>query len=137
MRKAQDLRLAYRSDQGIVEAVRGISFSISRGQFYTLLGPSGCGKTSTLRCVAGLETPKSGQIQIGEDVVYSSASGRVVSPHKRDIGMVFQSYAIWPHMSVFDNVAFPLVHGSRKLPRQAVRDKVMQAQIGRASCRER
>ena len=127
MLKVQDLRLAYRSDQGIVDAIRGISFSVSRGQFYTLLGPSGCGKTSTLRCVAGLETPKSGHIEIGSDIVYSSASGRVVSPYKRDIGMVFQSYAIWPHMSVYDNVAFPLVHGSRKMPRQHVRDKVMQA----------
>jgi iron(III) transport system ATP-binding protein len=127
MLTVKDLHLAYRSDQGVVQAIRGISFSVARGQFYTLLGPSGCGKTSTLRCVAGLETPMSGQIQIGSDVVYSSASGRVVSPHKRNIGMVFQSYAIWPHMTVFDNVAFPLVHGSQKQPRQTVRDKVMQA----------
>jgi iron(III) transport system ATP-binding protein len=127
MLTVKDLHLAYRSDQGIVRAIRGISFSVGRGQFYTLLGPSGCGKTSTLRCVAGLETPLSGEIEIGSDVVYSSVSGRVVSPNKRNIGMVFQSYAIWPHMSVFDNVAFPLVHGSQKLPRQTVRDKVMQA----------
>ncbi len=127
MLTVQDLRLAYRSDQGIVHAIRGISFSVPRGHFYTLLGPSGCGKTSTLRCVAGLETPMSGHIEIGSEVVYSSASGRVVSPNKRNIGMVFQSYAIWPHMSVFDNVAFPLVHGSHKLPRQQVRDRVMQA----------
>jgi iron(III) transport system ATP-binding protein len=83
MLKVQDLHLAYRSDQGIVQAVRGISFDVGRGQFYTLLGPSGCGKTSTLRCVAGLETPTSGQIDIGSDVVYSSARNRVVSPYKR------------------------------------------------------
>jgi iron(III) transport system ATP-binding protein len=127
MLKVEDLRLTYRTDQGQVEAVRGISFSVERGSFYTLLGPSGCGKTSTLRCIAGLETPASGYIEIGDTVVYASASRTVVPPHKRDIGMVFQSYAIWPHMSVFDNVAFPLVHGVRKPAKSAVRDKVMRA----------
>jgi iron(III) transport system ATP-binding protein len=127
MLKVEDLRLTYRTDQGQVEAVRGISFSVERGRFYTLLGPSGCGKTSTLRCIAGLETPVSGRIDIGDTVVYSSASRTVVPPHRRDIGMVFQSYAIWPHMTVFDNVAFPLVHGVRKPAKSAVRDKVMRA----------
>ena len=127
MLKVEDLRLTYRTDQGQVEAVRGISFSVERGRFYTLLGPSGCGKTSTLRCIAGLETPASGHIEIGDTVVYSSASRTVVPPHRRDIGMVFQSYAIWPHMTVFDNVAFPLVHGVRKPAKSAVRDKVMRA----------
>jgi iron(III) transport system ATP-binding protein len=107
--------------------VKGVSFNVERGDFYTLLGPSGCGKTSTLRCIAGLETPSSGQIEIGKQVVYSSASRTVVPPHRRDIGMVFQSYAIWPHMSVYDNVAFPLVHGQKKQPRNVVREKVMRA----------
>ena len=107
MLKVEDLRLTYRTDQGQVEAVRGISFSVERGRFYTLLGPSGCGKTSTLRCIAGLETPVAGHIEIGSTVVYSSATRTVVPPHRRDIGMVFQSYAIWPHMTVFENVAFP------------------------------
>ena len=97
------------------------------GQFYTLLGPSGCGKTSTLRCIAGLETPTSGSIEIDSTVVYASASRTLIPPHKRNIGMVFQSYAIWPHMTVFDNVAFPLVHGARKQPRKIVEDKVMRA----------
>jgi len=123
----QDLRLSYRTQQGTVEAVRGISFTVQRGHFFTLLGPSGCGKTSTLRCIAGLETPSSGQIEIGDQVVYSSASRRAVPPHRRDIGMVFQSYAIWPHMSVYDNVAFPLVHGQKKVSRAAVRERVMHA----------
>jgi iron(III) transport system ATP-binding protein len=101
--------------------------NVERGQFYTLLGPSGCGKTSTLRCIAGLETPTSGSIEIDSHVVYASASRTFVPPHRRNIGMVFQSYAIWPHMTVFDNVAFPLVHGVRKHPRHVVQDKVMRA----------
>ncbi len=127
MLSVHDVWLSYRSDEGTVDAVRGISFTVERGQFYTLLGPSGCGKTSTLRCVAGLEAASSGEIQIGTSVVFSSTRRVSVPPHQRDLGMVFQSYAIWPHMTVFDNVAFPLVHGNQKLPRKVVRDKVMQA----------
>ena len=127
MLKVQDLRLKYRTADGEVDAVRGLSLNVERGQFYTLLGPSGCGKTSTLRCIAGLETPTSGSIEIDSTVVYASASHTLVPPHKRNIGMVFQSYAIWPHMTVFDNVAFPLVHGVRKQPRKIVEEKVMRA----------
>ncbi|HEX8968661.1 MAG TPA: ABC transporter ATP-binding protein [Chloroflexota bacterium] len=127
MLSVQDLRLRYHTDQADVEAVRGLSLHVERGQFFTLLGPSGCGKTSTLRCIAGLETPSSGLIEIDSVVVYSAATHTLVPPHRRNIGMVFQSYAIWPHMSVFDNVAFPLVHGSRKPPRKLVQEKVMRA----------
>src|SRR5437764_9623603 len=101
--------------------------NVERGQFFTLLGPSGCGKTSTLRCIAGLETPTSGSIEIDSRVVYASASRTFVPPHRRYLGMVFQSYAIWPHMTVFDNVAFPLVHGAHKQPRKTVEEKVMRA----------
>src|SRR5579859_6343794 len=108
MLKVHDLRLRYRTDEGEVDAVRGLSLNVEHGQFFTLLGPSGCGKTSTLRCIAGLETPTSGSIEIDAHVVYASASRSFVPPHRRDIGMVFQSYAIWPHMSVFQNTAFPL-----------------------------
>jgi iron(III) transport system ATP-binding protein len=127
MLRVQDLRLHYHTDQGDVEAVRGLSLNVERGEFYTLLGPSGCGKTTTLRCIAGLETPDSGLIEIDSNVVYSSASRTVVPAYRRNTGMVFQSYAIWPHMSVFDNVAFPLQHGARKRPRDEVREKVMHA----------
>jgi iron(III) transport system ATP-binding protein len=108
-------------------AVKGISFNVGEGEFYTLLGPSGCGKTTTLRCVAGLEKPNGGQICIGEDKVFSSDENIIMPGHKRDIGMVFQSYAIWPHMTVFDNVAFPLKHSKRKVPRDQLRAKVMKA----------
>src|SRR5680860_1028616 len=97
---------SYSSKEGDVHAVKGISFRVGEGEFYTLLGPSGCGKTTTMRCIAGLEKLDGGQVMIGGDVV---AEGRMsVPPYRRPIGMVFQSYAIWPHMSVAGNVAFPL-----------------------------
>jgi iron(III) transport system ATP-binding protein len=100
------LRKTYTTDRGGVRAVQDVSFTVEVGRFYTLLGPSGCGKTTTLRCVAGLERPEGGSIRIGEKVM--SGNGHFVPPHARDIGMVFQSYAIWPHMTVFENAAFPL-----------------------------
>ncbi|HEX4893808.1 MAG TPA: ABC transporter ATP-binding protein, partial [Hyphomicrobiaceae bacterium] len=95
-------------------AVDGVSFSVPPGEIVVLLGPSGCGKTTTLRCVAGLEHPTSGSISIADRVVSSPAEGILVPPRLRDIGMVFQSYAVWPHMTVRQNVAYPLKH--RKIP---------------------
>ncbi len=89
-------------------AMDGLSIDIATHSFVTLLGPSGCGKTTLLRCIAGLETPDSGEITIDDRVVFSSATRINVPVNKRRIGMVFQSYAIWPHMTVFQNVAFPL-----------------------------
>jgi iron(III) transport system ATP-binding protein len=126
MLRVQDLSLVYRASRERVAAVSGVTFSVPQGAFYTLLGPSGCGKSSTLRCIAGLEHPTSGTIEIGDVVVFSSYSGTVCPPYLRDIGMVFQSYAIWPHMSVFENVAFPLRHGRQKLPKSVVADRVMR-----------
>src|SRR4249919_2746356 len=93
---------------GAVNAVDGVSFTIERGEFFTLLGPSGCGKSTTLRLVAGLEEPDNGEIFISGKPVAVAARGIFLPPEKRQLGMVFQSYAIWPHMSVFENVAFPL-----------------------------
>jgi iron(III) transport system ATP-binding protein len=95
-------------DYGGKIVVNDIDFEIADGELVSLLGPSGCGKTTTLRCIAGLETPTSGHIAIDGQVVFDAASGKVVEPYHRNIGMVFQSYAIWPHMTVFENVAFPL-----------------------------
>ena len=89
-------------------AVHGVDFTVPKGQFFTLLGPSGSGKSTTMRCVAGLERPTAGEIAIGETVVYSSAQNILVPTHRRAIGVVFQSYAVWPHMTVFGNVAYPL-----------------------------
>ena len=91
-------------------AVDGVSFAVPAGEIVVLLGPSGCGKTTTLRCVAGLEHPTGGSIHIAGRVVSSPAEGVMVPPRRRDIGMVFQSYAVWPHMSVRQNVMYPLKH---------------------------
>src|SRR5688500_10365457 len=91
---------------GATVAVAGISFTVPEGSFTTLLGPSGCGKTTTLRMLAGLERPDSGEITIGERVVSSSKAGVFVSVEDRHVGVVFQSYALWPHMTVFDHVAY-------------------------------
>jgi iron(III) transport system ATP-binding protein len=124
MLTVENLVKSYGGDE---TAVKGISFNVGEGEFYTLLGPSGCGKTTTLRCVAGLEKPNGGRIAIGEETVFSSEQNILLPSHKRDIGMVFQSYAIWPHMTVFDNVAFPLKHSKRKVPRDQLREKVMKA----------
>jgi len=89
-------------------AVDGISFDARPGEFIVLLGPSGCGKTTTLRCVAGFERPDAGRIAVGGDIVDDPGAGAFVAPQRRNIGMVFQSYAIWPHMTVGKNVVFPL-----------------------------
>jgi iron(III) transport system ATP-binding protein len=93
---------------GQVVAVDDVTLGVEQGQFVTLLGPSGCGKTTTLRMIAGLEQNTGGRITIAGDIVSDAATGRFVPPERRRIGMVFQSYAIWPHMTVFDNVAYPL-----------------------------
>src|SRR5205823_12558032 len=100
---------------------------VPEGKFYTLLGPSGCGKTTTLRCLAGLESPDSGEIEIAGQVVYSSRTGALVRPDHRPIGMVFQNYAIWPHMNVFENVAFPLRVSERPPSRDETRRMVTEA----------
>jgi iron(III) transport system ATP-binding protein len=93
---------------GDVRAVDGVDLELREGEFLTLLGPSGCGKTTILRCVAGLEHPDQGRITIGQKLVTSARERILLPPEKRDVGMVFQSYAIWPHMKVYDNVAFGL-----------------------------
>src|SRR5882724_7733492 len=108
-------------------AVDGVSFAVPAGEIVVLLGPSGCGKTTTLRCVAGLEHPTGGSIGIAGRIVSSPAHGILVPPRRRDIGMVFQSYAVWPHMTVRQNVVYPLKH--RKTARgDAVRmvDEVLE-----------
>ena len=115
----------YATDEGAVNAVKNVSFDVESGEFFTLLGPSGCGKSTTLRCIAGLEKADGGEISI-EEMVVVSPRGHVPA-HQRPIGMVFQSYAIWPHMDVFDNVAFPITQGKGKLPRAEVRERVLEA----------
>ena len=89
-------------------AVDDLNLHINEHDFITLLGPSGCGKTTTLRMIAGLETPTEGRITIGDKVVFDAETGVNISPAKRDIGFLFQNYALWPHMTVYDNIAFGL-----------------------------
>jgi iron(III) transport system ATP-binding protein len=118
----------YADPDGRVISASGIadvSFHAESGEFFTLLGPSGCGKSTTLRCVAGLEEPDAGTIRIGGRVV---AGGSIFVPAgERDVGMVFQSYAVWPHMTVRDNVEFPLRYGHTRLPRAARGKQVAEA----------
>jgi iron(III) transport system ATP-binding protein len=121
----EDLVATYGDRRREVVAVDHASFQVEQGRFYTLLGPSGCGKTTTLRCIAGLEKPRSGQITLGDTVVVSDRS--IVPTHQRDIGMVFQSYAVWPHMSVFENVAFPLRVGKPRRGSKEIREAVERA----------
>jgi len=105
--------------------VRGIDLDVKAGEFFTLLGPSGCGKTTTMRMIAGLVRPDAGDIALAGRPVSSAGAGLFVPPAKRGIGMVFQSYAIWPHLSVAQNVAYPL--RVRKMRKAAIRAKVMTA----------
>jgi iron(III) transport system ATP-binding protein len=117
----RDLELRYTAESGVL----GVSFDVAAGELLSLLGPSGCGKTTTLRCIAGIEDPEAGEIAIGDTVVSAPAKGVQVAPDKRDIGMVFQSYALWPHMTVADNVGYPLA--VRRVPKHEVRDRVAGA----------
>jgi iron(III) transport system ATP-binding protein len=110
---------------GAERAVNDVSLAVAQGEFVTLLGPSGCGKTTTLRCIAGLERPDGGEIRIGGDVVASAERGVYLNPEDRNIGMVFQSYAVWPHMTVFDNVAYGL--RVRRAPAAVVRERTTRA----------
>ena len=109
-----------------VKAAQDVSFDVPDGELFTLLGPSGCGKTTTLRSIAGLERPQRGEIELDGRVVFSSAKGVFVAPNKRNFGMVFQSYAIWPHMNVFKNVAFPLEVRKPRPPQREIQEKVMR-----------
>jgi iron(III) transport system ATP-binding protein len=122
---------------GAETAVRDLSLSVRQGEFLTLLGPSGCGKTTTLRCVAGLERPDGGEIRIGGDLVASAERGVYLNPESRNIGMVFQSYAVWPHMTVFDNVAYGL--RVRRAPAGVIKERTRRVldKVGLADLAER
>jgi iron(III) transport system ATP-binding protein len=121
------LRKSFRAQHGRVDALRSIDLEVAEGEFCVLLGPSGCGKTTTLRCVAGLERPDAGEIEIAGRLV-NSPERRVYMPtERRELGMVFQSYAIWPHMSVFQNVAFPLTQGRTRYSKSDIAERVEKA----------
>jgi iron(III) transport system ATP-binding protein len=122
---------------GDVVAVDGVSFKVGDGHTLALLGPSGCGKTTILRSIAGLETPEQGSIAIGGRAVFDSASRINLLPEERELGVVFQSYAVWPHMSVADNVSFPLrVRRIAKAERAARVDRILEI-VGLSAARDK
>lgn len=112
---------------GVVAAIRSLDLEIAEGEFFVIVGASGSGKTTLLRCIAGLETPDGGEIRIGGHAVFSEAPPLWVAPQRRKLGMVFQSYAVWPHLTVFENVALPLAEGSQRIPRRDVASRVAEA----------
>src|SRR5512137_6857 len=112
----------FHSEGKRIRALDNVDLIIPANQIFTLLGPSGCGKTTLLRCIVGLEIPDSGEIAIGDKVVWSKDRGIFIPPEKRGLSMVFQTYAIWPHMNVFDNVAYPLQ--LRNEPKEEIKRKV-------------
>src|SRR6266571_6711068 len=119
MIRVEGLTKTFTANRELVTAVDAIDFEVGAGEMVTLLSPSGCGKTTTLRCVAGLERPDGGRIVIGDRTVVDVADDTFVPPHRRNLGMVFQSYAIWPHMTVLENVAYAL-EGQRTLEGQRI-----------------
>ena len=121
------LTKTFKTATDTVRAVDGVDLQVKEKEFFVLLGLSGSGKTTLLRCVAGLEKPESGEISLGEQIVSSAERGIFIPPEDRAIGMVFQSYAVWPHMTVFQNVAFPLTDGKRRPPRSKVQERVVAA----------
>jgi len=105
--------------------ISGLDLTLADGEFLTLLGPSGCGKTTTLRCIAGLERPDRGEIEAGGDVFVSATRHVYMQPERRNVGVVFQSYALWPHMTVYGNVAYPL--RCRRVRRPEIMPRVTEA----------
>jgi iron(III) transport system ATP-binding protein len=127
MLSIEGLVKTFRAEHGeLVRAVNDIDLEVKKGEVITLLGPSGCGKTTTLRSIAGLERPDSGRITLDGQTVFAPNEINVPT-YKRPIAMVFQSYAIWPHMTVFENLAFPLKVGKEKVKKPEIEQRVMQA----------
>jgi iron(III) transport system ATP-binding protein len=116
------LRKTFGSGNAVVHALDGIDLTVAPGEMVVLLGPSGCGKTTLLRSIAGLERPDDGEISISGRCVYSAAKKIMLPPEARDLGMVFQSYALWPHMDVRTNVAYPL--RCRRVPKREIGARV-------------
>ena len=125
MIRVERLRKTFQSKSETVHAINDVSFEVTSGEIVTLLGPSGCGKTTTLRTIAGLEKPSSGRIMIGDRHVVDVEAGLFIPPQQRHLGMVFQSYAIWPHMNVIENVAYALV--GRGLSKADMKAQAMRA----------
>ena len=131
MQPALMVKQVRKSYDGKRLALKGVSFDVAQGEFVSLLGPSGCGKTTLLRCIAGLETISDGSISIGGREASTARSS--LQPHERKIGMVFQSYALWPHMTVFKNVEYPLLFIEQDRAKRQARVDRLLASIGLAS----
>jgi len=112
---------------GKVAALKSLDLEVAEGDFFVIVGASGSGKTTLLRCVAGLESPDGGEIRIADRAVFSDNPPTWIPPQERHFGMVFQSYAVWPHLTVFENVALPLREGAQKIPRSEVNSRVLDA----------
>jgi iron(III) transport system ATP-binding protein len=123
----QGLIKEFEVSSGKVAAIKDLSLEVSEGEFFVIVGASGSGKTTLLRCVAGLETPNGGEIRIAGHVVSSDDPPTWVPPQQRKLGMVFQSYAVWPHLSVYQNVALPLAEGTQRIARREVSSRVQEA----------
>ena len=127
MISVRQLRKEFAVSSGHVAALKSLDLDVTEGDFFVIVGASGSGKTTLLRCVAGLETPDNGEIRIASRPVFSTSPPVWVPPQERNFGMVFQSYAVWPHLTVFENVALPLREGAQKIPRREVYARVRQA----------
>jgi iron(III) transport system ATP-binding protein len=123
----RDLRKVFKVAGGEVAALDNLNLDVEPGEFFVIIGASGSGKTTLLRAVAGLEAPDSGSITVADRTLYSNNPAVWIPPQDRGFGMVFQSYAVWPHLTVYDNVALPLTEGAQKIPRDQVRARVEQA----------
>jgi len=121
------LHKRFRVSDGAVAAVKALDLDVAEGEFFVIVGASGSGKTTLLRCIAGLEVPDGGQVSIAGQVVSSDHPPAWVAPQRRKLGMVFQSYAVWPHLTVSQNVALPLAEGSQRVPRSEVAKRVREA----------
>ena len=123
----RELRKEFIVTDGKVAAIKLLDLDVDEGEFFVIVGASGSGKTTLLRCVAGLETPNGGEIRIADRTVFGDDPPVWVPPQDRNFGMVFQSYAVWPHLTVYDNVALPLREGAQKIPRKQVDHRVREA----------
>ncbi|MFD1910903.1 ABC transporter ATP-binding protein [Halodurantibacterium flavum] len=138
MLSVHELSVSYGRRAAATQAIARLSLEVGEGEMFVLLGPSGCGKTTLLRAVAGLQAPNEGRISIAGQTVFDG-EGRTIPPEARPLAMVFQSYALWPHMTVFDNIAFPLREGRRGLPKGEVTRRVDEVveMLGLATLRDR
>src|SRR5262245_3997058 len=121
------LHKRFQVTDGVIAAIKSLDLDVTEGELFVIVGASGSGKTTLLRCIAGLETPDGGEIRIADKVVSSDHPPTWLPPQQRKLGMVFQSYAVWPHLTVSQNIALPLAEGSQRIPKREVAKRVKEA----------